>query len=148
MRRALKTTKAIIFILVMITAAKVSAQSVAEKKVALAVESLRMAMIKADTVQLKELAADGLTYGHSSGKLQNKAEFVSSFATGASVFVSIDLTDQTIKVTGSTAIVRHVLTAKTNDGGKPGAVHIGVLLVWGRIHNQWKMLARQAFKLA
>ena len=104
-------------------------------------------MVKADTVALKNIADDGLSYGHSSGKIQNKAEFVSSIATGASVFVTLDFTEQTIKVIGNTAIVRHILTAKTNDGGKPGAVHLGILLIFEKEHGNWKLIARQAVKV-
>ncbi len=151
MRRPINTTKALIFALLMITccftAAKVSAQSEPEKKVAEAVETMRMAMIKADTMQLKNMIADELSYGHSSGKIQNKAEFIGGIASGASVFVSIDLTEQTVKVVGNTAIVRHVLTANTKDGGKPGTVHLAILLIWEKMHGQWKLLARQAVKL-
>jgi Domain of unknown function (DUF4440) len=66
---------------------------------------------------------------------------------GASDFVTIDLSEQTIKVTGSTAIVRHVLSATTNDGGKAGTVKIAVLLVWIKEKKEWKLLARQAVKI-
>jgi len=151
MRRSITTAKALVFVLMMIacsfTAAKVSAQSEAEQKVAAAVETMRVAMIKADTVQLKNIVADELSYGHSSGKIQNKAEFVGSIASGASVFVTIDLTEQSIKVVGNTAIVRHVLTANTRDSGKPGTVHLGILLIWEKMHGQWKLIARQAVKV-
>jgi len=151
MRRTIKPNRAIIFALVIIgfcfTAITASAQSKEEKQVADAVESLRTAMVKADTVQLKNIALPELSYGHSSGKLQNRAEFISSFATGASVFVTLEFTEQTIKVVGNTAIVRHTLSAKTNDSGKPGAVHLSILLIWQKQHGDWKLLARQAVKV-
>ncbi len=151
MRRTVKPTRAIILALAIIgtcfTAITASAQSKQEKKVAEAVESLRTAMVKADTVQLKNIALPELSYGHSSGKLQNRTEFISSFATGASVFVTLEFTEQTIKVVGNTAIVRHILSAKTNDSGKPGAVHLSILLIWQKQHGDWKLLARQAVKV-
>ncbi len=151
MKLSLKNNKSIFFVLFILTccftAAKVKAQTTDEKKVGEAVESLRVAMVKADTVQLKNITDDGLSYGHSSGKIQNKTEFVSSIATGASVFVTLDFTEQTIKVIGNTAIVRHILTAKTNDSGKPGAVHLGILLIFEKEHGNWKLIARQAVKV-
>ena len=55
--------------------------------------------------------------------------------------------NQTVKVTGKTAVVRHELHAKTNDSGKPGEAHIGVMLVWQKEGSTWKLLGRQAFKL-
>lgn len=113
-----------------------------------AVEQLRKAMVDADTVTLEKLTSNELSYGHSSGKLQTKKEFVSDIATGVSDFVSIDLTEQNIRVVDNTAIVRHVLSAATNDKGKgPGTVKLGILLVWVKNKSQWQLLARQAVKI-
>ena len=124
----------------------VQAQTTAEK-VAISVENLRLAMISGDRAALEKAAATDLSYGHSGGKIQDKAGFVESIASGASDFVSIELKNQSIKVTGKTALVRHELHAKTNDGGKPADVHLGILLVYIKEDGIWKMLGRQAFKL-
>ena len=45
------------------------------------------------------------------------------------------------------AVVRHILKAKTNDGGKPADVHLRVLLIWQKQGGHWKLLARQAVKM-
>lgn len=81
--------------------------------------------------------------------MQNKQEFVQTFTSGDSVFTSIEITGQTIRIVGDTAIVRHVLTAATNDKGKgPGTVKISILLVWVRSNgHSWQLLARQAVKV-
>ncbi len=113
-----------------------------------ATEQLRKAMVDADTVTLEKLTSAELSYGHSSGKLQTKKEFISDLATGASDFVSISLTDQDVKIVGTTAVVRHILTAATNDKGKgPGITKLGILLVWVKNKTQWQLLARQAVKV-
>lgn len=125
----------------------VKAQNVAAQNVAAAVENLRLAMISGERSALDNIAAATLSYGHSSGKIEDKAAFVESIASGKSDFVEIEFRDQTISVTDKTAIVRHQLHAKTNDGGKPGEVHLGILLVWQKQGKSWKLLARQAFKL-
>ena len=118
-----------------------------ERDVAAAVEKMRAAMLSAKAADLNAIAAADLSYGHSSGKIETKAEFVDTIVSGRSVFVTLEFTDQTIKVSGDTAIVRHVFTAKTNDGGKPGNVKIGILLTWQKQGGAWKLLARQAYKL-
>lgn len=125
----------------------VQAQSKEEKEVAAAVENLRKAMIDADKAQLEKLAADELTYGHSSGTIEDKDAFIEALVSGKSDFETMDLTDQTIKVAGNTALVRHQLSAKVNDSGKPGNVNLGILLVWQKQGGNWKLLARQAYKL-
>lgn len=141
--------KKIILILTIITgvAMGATAQTKDETEVTAAVEKMRFAMISGQKADLDAVASENLTYGHSSGKLQNKTEFMDSFLTKASVFVTITLTDQTIQVTGNTAIVRHKLAATTADGGKPGTVNLGIILVFVKQHGQWKLLARQAYKL-
>lgn len=123
------------------------AQTKDEKAVATKVEFMRKAMIDGDRARLTSLAADDLSYGHSSGKIQDKKEFVDAIVSGASDFVTIDLTGQTIKVSGNTAIVRHKLSAKTNDGGKPGSTVLGIMLIFQKQNGDWKLLARQAYKL-
>ncbi|WP_379092262.1 nuclear transport factor 2 family protein [Pedobacter sp. UC225_65] len=136
-----------IFILFISINLMAKAQSAAEKEVAVAVEQLRLAMISGERAALDHIAATDLSYGHSSGKLEDKAAFVESIASGKSDFVTIDFKNQTIKVTGKTALVRHQLDAKTNDGGKPGEVRLGILLVWQKQGKNWKLLGRQAYKL-
>ena len=123
------------------------AQSADEKEVAAAVETLRKAMIASDKPTLEKLTAEALSYGHSNGLVEDKAAFVDQFVTGKSDFVTITLADQTIKIAGDAAIVRHRLTGDTNNNKVPGKVDIIVLLVWQKQNGQWKLLARQAAKL-
>lgn len=125
----------------------IQAQSSDEKAVAAAVENLRKAMVDPDKATLEKLTSPELSYGHSSGKVQDQAAFVDALVSGSSDFVTIELSEQTIKVTGNTAVVRHILNGTNNDGGKPGVVKIAVLQVWIKQNNEWKLLARQAVKI-
>lgn len=123
------------------------AQSKAEAAVNAAVENLRKAMVDGDKAGLQNITADQLSYGHSSGRVEDKASFVDNIVTGKSDFVTIDLANQTVSVSGDAAIVRHVLSATTNDSGNPGSVKLNILLVWQKQKGQWKLLARQAVKV-
>ena len=116
-------------------------------KIANAVEFLKQAMVSGNQTDLEKITSESLSYGHSSGKLEDKTAFVKSISSGASDFVSIDLSEQTISLIGKTAIVRHKLAGKTNDGGKPNEVKLGVLLVFAKEGKDWKLLARQAYKI-
>ncbi len=126
----------------------VVAQTKKEKQVADAVEKLRTAMIDGKKEALEAIASDKLSYGHSGGHVEGKAEFVEKIASGKSDFVTIELKEQTISVSGKTAVVRHLLSAKTNDNGKPGEVHLKILLIFQKEGGKWKLLARQAVKTA
>jgi hypothetical protein len=123
-------------------------QSKEEKEVAAAVEFLRKAMLDGDKASLDKIAAPELTYGHSSGTIEDKAAFMEALVSGKNDFVTIVLSEQTVKMVGnSLALVRHKLKADTNNGGTPGTANIGILLVFQKQQGQWKLLARQAFKL-
>ncbi len=125
-----------------------SASASAEQAVAAAAEKLRVAMIDPTPTALSALVADDLSYGHSGGRVDTKDSFIGDLVAGKSDFVTIAITDQSIKVVGSSAIVRHTLTADTNDSGKPGKVQIKILGVWQQQGGQWKLLARQAVRTA
>ena len=123
------------------------AQSKDEAAVTAAVENLKKAMIDGDKAGLEKITAEKLSYGHSSGKVEDKATFVDNIVTGKSDFVTIELTNQIVSVSGDAAIVRHTLAATTNDNGNAGSVKLNILLVWQKQKGQWKLLARQAVKV-
>lgn len=118
-----------------------------EQAVSQAVEKLRKLMIDPDKAGLSAIASDKLSYGHSSGKIEDKAAFMEALLSGESDFKTIELTNQTISIVDNTALVRHNFSAETNNQGKPGQVKISVLLVWVKQKGDWKLLARQAVKL-
>ena len=47
---------------------------------------------------------------------------------------------------GTTAIVRHLFDADTNDNNKPGHVTLKIMTVWQKQGSKWILLARQAVK--
>ena len=102
------------------------------------VERLRLAMISPSATALADLFADDLSYGHSDGKLDTKASISGSLLDGSSDFTTIDLSEQTVSVSGDVAIVRHRLVADTNDSGRPGHVKLKILLVWQRQDGDWR----------
>lgn len=110
------------------------------------VDELRLAMINGDAKALMQLSSPALSYGHSSGNIEDQQAFVEKIASGKSDFVTMELSDQTISVSGDTALVRHNLNADIKDGGVPNTIHLGILLVWQKQDGDWKLLARQAFK--
>jgi hypothetical protein len=138
----------ICFMLTIAAIGSVAAQSADEPKLKEAVESLRKAMVDADKAMLEKLTAKDLSYGHSSGKMDTQDSFINGLVSGESDFVNITLADQEIRITDKMALVRHKLSAHTNDKGKgPATVNIGVLLVWYKIGSDWKLVGRQAYKL-
>jgi hypothetical protein len=112
-----------------------------------AVEGLRKAMIEADKGGLNSLLSPQLSFGHSNGVVQTKAEFMDSVLGRKEVFKSIALTNQSIKAIGSSAVVRQTFASNLELEGKPLSVVLGELQVWQASGNGWQMIARQAFKV-
>lgn len=140
--------KKIIFAMSFFMVIAVSGQKKKDKDAVTEVaEKLRLAMISGDKSSLESLILPELTYGHSGGHIDDSAEFVDKLSSKKSVFETIDITNQNISIVGNTAIVRHHFYAKTNDLGKgPSDVTLDILLVWAKVKNDWKLLARQAVK--
>lgn len=144
-----KLMAATLFTIIAGCAAAPSASSNDVQDVTAAAEKLRLAMIDPTRENLAAIVADDLSYGHSGGKVDTKASYTADLLDGKSDFVTITITEQTVKVIGTDlAIVRHTLAADTNDSGKPGKVTLKVLGVWQKQAGQWKLLARQAVRPA
>lgn len=125
------------------------AQSSDEKAVADAVEKIRVAIIGAKEADLMKLTSPKLTYGHSNGLMEDQAAFIRALVSEESKFTKIDLSEQTITVSGDVAMVRHKLIGDTHNKGKdPAPVRLGVFMVWQKVKGQWILIGRQAFKLA
>ncbi|GBF17860.1 MULTISPECIES: nuclear transport factor 2 family protein [Arenibacter] len=112
------------------------------------VSTFNEAMVNPSTELMDSLCADELTYGHSSGLIQNKAAFIDDIVNGPFDFLSLEAADQTITISGNTAIVRHIFLAKGTNAGEPADVRIGNTQVYQKARDgALKLLARQAYKL-
>ena len=119
-----------------------------EKAVAATIEEFKNGIINADRTVLSNLTFDELLFSHSSGKIQNKAEFLEEIVSlTPNDYTTINITDQLIRVVGNTAVVNHIYDAAFISNGAPGTVKIGITYVLKESDGKWKLLARQAYKL-
>ncbi|WP_241014725.1 nuclear transport factor 2 family protein [Burkholderia sp. Ac-20379] len=130
-----------------LSAGAATAPAGGEAAVAQASEQLRAALVSGDAATLTKLTEPQLSYGHSAGKIEDRAEFMKDLV-GTHAFKSVTLSDQTVKVVGDNAIVRHVFDSENNQpDGSVTRSHIGVLQVWKHHRDGWRLLARQAVPL-
>jgi len=108
---------------------------------------LNKAMITPDKSTLDKLTAEDLSYGHSTGVIQNKSEFIKDVVSGPVKFFQIDNANQTITVADNTATVRNICSIKGTRDGSPLDLKIGILMIWIKKGDSWKLLARQGYKL-
>jgi len=128
------------------SAAPAEAQSADEAAVAKAVEALRKATLGQEKAQLEELCTDQLSYGHSDGRVENKAQFINGVMTRKATVKSLTLSDHTIAIVGVNAIARHKWVSESEMDGKSTTTQISVLQVWLKQGNAWRLLARQAVR--
>ena len=116
-------------------------------KVTALVEAFRVAMLKGDGGALEQLCADQMSYGHSAGRIETKAQFIAASTSGKSTWNFINLSDQSVNAVDDSAIARHILIGETLSDGKTTAIKIGILMVWQKQSGEWRLLARQAYRI-
>ena len=122
------------------------AESADEAAVAQAIEALRKAFFGRIRPQLEALCAEQLSYGHSDGRVETKAQFINGVMTRKAILKSLTLSDHTIAIVGTTAIARHTWASESETDGKPTSTKIGVLQVWQKQGGTWQLLARQSVR--
>lgn len=109
--------------------------------------ALNAAMISRDKPALDQLTSQELSYGHSTGVVQSKSEFVNDILSGPVKFLKIDMVDQHVNLAGDIAIVRSISAITGMNKENPMDLKIGVLMIWKKENGNWKLLARQGYKL-
>ena len=140
------TNRLLLLLLFFFPCVNMIAQSL-EKDIKSSIEALNKATISQDKQILEKLTVHELSYGHSTGLIENKTEYLKDILSGPTQFLQIDNADQTISVAGDIAIVRNICTIKAIKAGEPLDLKIGVLMIWKKEGADWKLLARQGYKL-
>jgi ketosteroid isomerase-like protein len=123
------------------------ADSKAEKEVLAAMDAWKQATMKKDRVALEKLLHNDLTYTHSSGMNQTKAEVLESVVNGKATVEAIEFTGNTVRVFGNTALVKGKVDITNNTDGKSTPAHLDILHVWVKGPQGWQMVARQAIRV-
>ncbi len=111
-----------------------------------AVEAFYNAIRDKNAAGFEPLLMTSLTYGHSSGRMEDKAQFIANVLDPKTQWQSIYAAKQTLMVSGDTAISRHAMAGENTRGGKAGTSDMPVMMVWQKHAGAWTLLARQAFK--
>jgi ketosteroid isomerase-like protein len=136
-----------IFTLLTAISLNTQAQSKKEAQIAKLVTAINNAIINTDSLTLKDLTWDELSFGHSAGLVHNQKAFIAGVMNGPTFFKSIEPFDQEITMVGKNAIVRHIVSAKAVNKGNALDLKFGNMMVWQKKQGKWKLLARQGYKL-
>ena len=117
----------------------------ADKEVLALMDAYKNAMIHNNAGVLEKLLHDDLTFVHSAGQMERKADVLKSVTSGKNVIIRMEFSDTTIRTYGNTSLVRcrvDLWHSETN------IVHMNVLHAWIKTPAGWQLAARQATRLA
>ena len=112
-----------------------------------AVTKLDKALIAKDTVVLKQLLHKDITYGHSNGWVETKADVIKDLVSGKLAYDKIESKEVKWSVTNDVATMRSTTEVNYRLDDKPGELKLHVLQVWLKTNKGWQLLSRQSTKL-
>jgi len=115
-----------------------------EKEILSVMDTYKDAMIHNNAAVLEKLLGDDLSFVHSGGQQEHKADVLKSVTTGKNVIIRMNFTDPSVHVYGNTALVKcrvDLWHSETN------IVHMDVLHAWVKSGDGWQLVARQATRL-
>ncbi|HYC29022.1 MAG TPA: nuclear transport factor 2 family protein [Chitinophagaceae bacterium] len=142
--------KVLMSLLIMTLAITAFAQTDAEQKVWDRVEALTNAIfVKRDSAALLDIVNDKVTYGHSGGAIEDKPTMIHKAMVSKTTYRNQQFEKISIQVQDRVAIVRHNFRAiSIDENGKETPLDLGILQVWKKEGNKWRIWARQAVKIA
>ena len=107
----------------------------------LAADELRYrAMVDGDLDTLDTLCAEQLSYAHSNGVRDTKAEYLEKVRSGYYVYHRVEHPVERVTVVGDTAIVVGRMTADLDVDGAAKTIDNLALAVWTRASGRWELL--------
>lgn len=124
------------------------AQKPDEKNLGQASAALMKALVERDSVKLKSLLFEGVTYGHSNGWVQNKDQVIGDLFNGKLTYQEISGPEYTVDgIEGNTAADRLFnVNVKATLDGKKIELKLDILMVWIWEDKRWQLFARQSVK--
>ena len=110
-------------------------------------ESRFAAMVRGDVAALGPMLADDLTYGHSSGELETKTQFLQSLSSGNLRYRAIRPQKIDVRAYGDFAVVNGLAEVEATAGSENLAVTLRYTDVYVLRDGRWQMIAWQSTRL-
>ena len=137
--------KKLLTILFFFTVAFTNAQT-DEAKLISTLKEFHQALINKNTVSINQQTDKALSYGHSNGWVETKAEVIKDLETGYISYQSFKEDSITVAINGNMANVRFVADITATMKATTSNFHLKVLEVWVKKGKRWVLFARQAIR--
>ena len=105
---------------------------------------LRNGLINGDSAVLGKLFADDVTYGHTNGLIQTKAQMIKDVVTKVQNYKAIDPSNLNVRIYGNTSVVNMQAHINLIYHDQPLDLDMYIVLVWIKNKGDWKLVARQS----
>jgi hypothetical protein len=136
-------TAATIFFLLIVFFSKAQTE---EQKLTAALKEFHQALVKKNTVSINQQTDKALSYGHSNGWVETKADMLKNLETGYMSYLDFREDSMNVVVNGNMANARFIADIKAGVNGNIGNFHLKVLEVWVKKGKRWLLFARQAVR--
>jgi Domain of unknown function (DUF4440) len=117
-----------------------------EDKLTATVKEFHQALVKKNTISINQQTDKALSYGHSNGWVETKADIIKDLETGYISYQSYKEDSIAVAMNGNMANVRFVADITATMKEATNTYHLKVLEVWVKKGKRWVLFARQAVK--
>jgi len=117
-----------------------------EEKLTTALKEFHQALVNKNTASINQQTDKALSYGHSNGWVETKADMIKDLETGYIVYHSFKEDSLKITINDSIANARFVADVRATMNGNDTNVHLKVLEVWIKKGKRWILFARQGVR--
>ena len=117
-----------------------------EEKLITTVKEFHQALVSRNTISINQQTDKALSYGHSNGWVETKAEVIKDLETGVISYQAFKEDSISVTINGNMANVRFVAEITATLKGSTNTFPLRVLEVWTKKGKRWVLFARQAIK--
>ncbi len=118
-----------------------------EAKLTRTIKEFHQSLVKRNIVSINQQTEKALSYGHSNGWIETKAEMIKNLETGYTSYKSIKEDSLQVTINENVAHARFVGDYEVSlNGGNAVVYHLKVLEVWVKKGKRWLLFARQAVR--
>jgi ketosteroid isomerase-like protein len=131
----------------LVTGFAFAADAKTEKEILGCLDAWKQALLQRDRAALDKLFSADMTYSHSNGRLENKAEAIEAVVNGPTRYNSIEVAEPSVRTYGNTAVAKAKITMNMTTDGKPNLMVLDVLHVFVKMSGGWQLVARHSVRL-
>jgi len=117
-----------------------------EEKLTATLKEFHQALVNKNTTSINQQTDKALSYGHSNGWVETKADVIKDLETGYIVYHSYKEDSLNIMINESMANARFVADINATMNGNTNTIHLKVLEVWVKKGKRWLLFARQGVR--